>query len=721
MDLDADRRAFVSAVMRSSGGDKPQRELLEEAVALASTLPAPPEGDDPRTAAEWMERQARGFPRRHRVRQALVLASGIGVVWAAVAGPGAVRSLRGIWEMNQIVTRVLSTICCSHQGPPTLPTAFAFSFDETVLAGRHLSPSELPLIVGDPAESDPVRKWQRIHEAHPESAAHFCAAAMAYKETLQRWPDDFVPTGERLDPGNGWFRLMTGTMAMESAIGVPEPPRITRAEKLAARAKGLPPPRAPAVSRKRAVIDRAAFERGWQELDAALALPRWDDHRRTLDAIRHAAWPAVTEYSDHCVGRLLSIKQPEDSAAGWFDQWKYSEAFKLAAGEAGAADDRAGLERLESRLTAIIRRMGTGADTLRHGLMTRNLAHGGARGLAEGWTRAGDPARAARWVDFADRIDPKKNPRPSAPPDALAEFRGSNMVTKLDFSSSRSPDSAPVTDDELRGGRLAEYALYERLMLHGIAVLLLVALGFLLLAPRRDRRGLGRLPARLAELPGTGDQLAILGLGVVLPAGVYLISTRLPWLSPREFGLSFQGFLLWLAQAVALVVSILLGTLQAARRQLGRRGAVLALGWVGRDPGRLCYPIALAVMPAAAVVGRTAGWWPDAADMIVVLVWGLLGFPLVWLLWQAVGCFTGAAERRLHRATLMHSAAPFVALALVLAAAAIPLVHAEERRWTKQIRYEALSPESSIFESRLEREYGAWIARETLERLDEMK
>jgi MFS family permease len=258
-------------------------------------------------------------------------------------------------------------------------------------------------------------------------------------------------------------------------------------------------------------------------------------------------------------------------------------------------------------------------------------------------------------------------------------------------------------------------------MLHTTALLFALALGFLLLAPLRDRRALGLLPPRLAGLLDGRDRLLVFASGVALPMAVYFFSTHPPGIITRRFGITEQVFVLWLAQSVALVVAVVLGTLQSARRQLGRRGKILALGWVGPEPGRLCFPAALLAMPLGAIL---PGWMAHN-DMIEMAgyatIVGFVGFPLLWLLWQACGSFTGTPARKLHRSVLMHSAAPFLAVALVITAIAIPWVYSQEKAWTKQIRYEALGPDNTMFESRLEREHAEWIARDLLHRLEEVE
>jgi hypothetical protein len=470
------------------------------------------------------------------------------------------------------------------------------------------------------------------------------------------------------------------------------------------------------------VVDPKAFQEGWDDLATALAMPRLDDYRIRLDAIRQEAFPTPVDYPDLCSYPILVVGQPEFQVSGWMDLVRYAEAFQLAADQAAKAADKERLLELGRLHSRTVRALCKGSSGVLPGMITRRLAHQGALGLSKAASDLGDAAEAKRYETLADQLSTKLHPDPQAPPDAISENRGSNLISSSSgYLSSRSPYSVPVTESELRGGRLAEYAMYERLMMHGVAVLLTLALAFLLLVPWRSRNELGLLPSRLAGLLDRRDHAWIALLGVLLPAGLYVFSTRVPWMEPREFSLSGDRFFLWLAQAVALVVAIVLGTLQAARWRLGRRGAVLALDWVGVDPGRLLYPVTLALIPIASILSKLAESWNASAPWAAILVAALLAFPLIWLFTIAVGGFRHTPERTLHRATLMVAARPFVAAAMVATVFAISSIHREEKYWTAQADFDDLKSGYTVFVPRFEVEYGRWIAQETLRRLDEME
>jgi hypothetical protein len=197
------------------------------------------------------------------------------------------------------------------------------------------------------------------------------------------------------------------------------------------------------------------------------------------------AWRVSGELLEaDCGERWAAMLDADEHGSFGEETWsRYAEAFRLSADQAAKAADKERLlewGRLHSRA---VRALGEHSSGVLPGMITRRLARDGALGLSKAWLELGDTAEAARYQTLADHLDIKLHPDPQAPPDALTERRGSHLVNSATSfrSSGSSPVSRPVTEPELRGGRLAEYAMYERLMMHAVAVLLTLALAFLLL------------------------------------------------------------------------------------------------------------------------------------------------------------------------------------------------------------------------------------------------
>lgn len=720
MDLDADKQAFVDAVMEPLGDDAARRDLLEECLGVAETYPRLVEGDSVEVATRRMQKTAGSFKRRCRL--GLVLPGLLTLVgaWFCVLGPPAWKSLDQVLLTNRM-NAGWSAMCCTHEGVPDFPRfgkGHQRYEDEPTLRRfiRRMDPEKRLLLLGDLDAATEGARWKAVWDRHPEEPAHFLAYAIKYWKIHSAWPPDLVETGEKLDPGNGWFRVLAATEKIKSSIGEPPPPRLTREERRAQAGKPYVPPPKPV----RAVLNPGLFAEGHAMLEQALAMPRWDSYSAKLERIRFEATDVPADFADFSAGQVIGIQQPEDWSEGWGQLFQYREAFSFAAAQAAKDGDR---ERLD-RLGQILKQMGQRLADMPAGyfprITARHIQIGGCDAVAKGWKTLGEPDKAKPFENLVRDLDPKRRRLPTPPPDALDEHRGSGFVLKT-YKGSREPHASAVTEEELRGGRLAEYALYERFIVHvGEAFLFLVAV-VLVIAIRRDREMLGVLPSRLADLLRPSDRFVILGIGFLLPLTFYLLSTRVGWIVPRDKGLSQQRFILWLLQVVSLGVSVILLTLRVARQRLDRRGTMLAMEIRGANPMKWMGTLALALMPAAAILPKLM----EAGDFATMLCWTFAGFmagmPLLWLLNIAAYQFAGQPARRLHRAVLLRCILLPLAMLMALGAVSIPLLHAEERYWVDRLDYERPAPGIAVMSTRAEWEEADWINEETKKALKSLK
>ena len=191
-------------------------------------------------------------------------------------------------------------------------------------------------------------------------------------------------------------------------------------------------------------------------------------------------------------------------------------------------------------------------------------------------------------------------------------------------------------------------------------------------------------------------------------------------MDPREFALSETRFFLWLAQGLALVLSVVLGSLDTASRCLNRRAPMLALRWRHRDYSWAFGWAALLTIPLASVMAR----FNPGNDLQELMCWSsvasMVGVPLLWVVNLAVFLFAGIEARKLHRAILLRTLAMPLASASLLVAASIPLLRAEERFWVARIDFDALHPDHNIFSPKPEIEYAAWFGSEVRRAAEEM-
>jgi hypothetical protein len=499
--------------------------------------------------------------------------------------------------------------------------------------------------------------------------------------------------------------------------------RFTKEERKRAHAEGrlLQRPAPGSGKPEQEIIDRVAWEEGLRLLREGLAMPRWDDYRRSLSGARFDASPRIGDLAMHDAVSISVWRRPEVwSAQDWMLLRAYVDALGIAAQDAAKRGDREILDHLHELAISLGEALNGMSSSVLSRLLVRAVVTAPSKALAEAWIDLGEPEKGKEFESVVWRLDWKSSPRPMAPVDALDEYRGSGALAEMSMAT-KGPGSKPVTEPEIRGGRLAEYALYERFVLHVVAVLLLLSMVFLTWFTLRSRKKFGALPARLADLLRWQDHAWILAWGVLLPVAIYVLATRVPWLAPRDFALSADRFIMWLIQASTLVALVILWTIQAACWRLGKRGGILAMGWTGVNPGAWLALMALTGMIAGP---RLLAATPDASSVMWKMLCASLGLigglPWLWIIVLATGQI-GSEVRGLHRSVLTRVMLPFVALALALTAIPIPWIYAEEKHWVSQMDFEALKSETNMFFPRTELEYGEWIGGEVRRGLNELK
>jgi len=351
MEFDSGHREFVDAVMAPLQEDAGAREELEHALGVASTYPIQG-GDDIATATARMRETGRAFKTRSMPVLGFSFLIAVAASWAAVAGPPAWKSLHGIALANGM-ERVISSVCCGYRTVPGfLPTRLYEWGDDrgedlyakSILA--KVTPENGRILFGDVSRRDPVERWKSVWLEHPEDPAHFFAYALVHFKVHSAWPDDFVETGESLDPGNGWFRLLAAAVKLKAAVGVPEEKdpgrRFTKEERMQARADGRQLKRREKEEKQeKEIIDQAAWDEGVRLLRESLAMPGLDDYRRSLASLRFAAAPEIKDLATHGAASLSVWRRPEIlSAQDWLPLRSCSEAISIAIRDAGKRGQR---------------------------------------------------------------------------------------------------------------------------------------------------------------------------------------------------------------------------------------------------------------------------------------------------------------------------------------------------------------------------------------------
>lgn len=696
MNLTPEQRSFVDAVLKPLGDDDSRRELLEESLVLATTLPIPPQGDPVQVACTRMEATAKSFALRPRLAQVALVVIFLVIPWLSWLSPESRSSFKRLLASaefaDDIIPSEVADMILGDHGDSEAASARMIS---------RLIPADRQLVaMGDLGASDPISRWKAVWDAHPNDPAHFMAYASEVRFTTQEWPADLVETGERLDPGNGWFRLLHAAARIEDAV---EPPVRTRSGPARSTV-----PLAPTVK------DPAILKEILSEMERVVSMPRLDDYQRKLNTERLRGWPAPVEYPDQVLSMLFRFQHPEVRVSSPSEVRQLANLFSAAAHEACASGDRASLDRIAALFQSTFRKLAENPALMPQRLIASAMMVEGGRSISFAYTLLGDSPKALAFSSL-DGLDRRKVLRVAPAPDALSEGRGSQLTSMM--YSGNFPGTTPVSERELRGARLAEYAMAERLLFHMVTLLSGLLLGVVILLSLRHRKASGLLGARLPDLLSPGDRLVIAMTGIALPALVYVAVVHAPWSRLRDFTINEWHFDLMLMQVSALPVAVILCTVQAIRWRLGRRGAILALGWNGFDPGWWLVPMALSAIPAVEYLPGIFQKWSLDEDWATMAAWSLIGLPCAWLFVLAVGHLRASAERRVHRSAVIRALAPFMAVAFILAAMGTHAIHEVEKHWTRQIDFEAVTAERIAFESRVNREHADWLQAEQLRHL----
>ncbi len=248
----------------------------------------------------------------------------------------------------------------------------------------------------------------------------------------------------------------------------------------------------------------------------------------------------------------------------------------------------------------------------------------------------------------------------------------------------------PIDETELRGGRLIEYCLADRV---GAMLLMVLAEGILVacwLIGLRWRMGTSSGFQAILLQPRPDEYLRILGYGLVLPVVAYVAMVSIPWLGGRDWSLS-SHFLRSMAQLTAVGTGALLLTSHLVRQAARRRCQFLRIAMpLTRAWQRTMDRRTVGMMGAALVLAFAGGAGKGELQRVILPVLSLGATTLVvairsatclarlpgWLSNRTYGTYSGSMAR---------SVVPVYAVfVLLLCWLCLPLLRFEERRLITQ-------------------------------------
>lgn len=630
------------------------RRLLEGALAESGA-------EVPEQAVEHLVKASgrRGLWRHWQL--VLIVVAALAAVTVAIGGIRSWRSLRANSSMmGGIAGRVTRT-------PPP-----GYVFEEAISRGR--SAQERLLMVGDYSQASETKRWKALWDSEPGNAMYYIEYASAHIAEHKSLPPDFLETGRRIDPGNGWFPAIAAGLLSEQAV---QANKRTDAEK---RAK---------VPATYTVKDGDKLREAREQFREAARMPEFDTRQHELFAQRIRLLPRRTGAFDQAV----SLAYVAGFHSATLRVRAMASLIQVECVRLTGTGDRAELSELIADWDRFVPVYTRSRDvSMIDGLVKLVVMRTGYRELAQAAAKLDLAADATRLQAVADRFEDYQKQKEGAK-DRREDY-SREAATFADLSlpvAEKQTLHPPEVRTRLKPGRLAEHEFLAKVL----AVLLLgpaLLIGGLCVGFYRFRGGDLRrvLSARLTDLLGGVDWAWVLGAGVMLPFAAYQVLSRMPWIGGREWSISASRYMVPAGPITLLGWLMLMLPVVIARWRLSKRGGFAGLHWRrARVAGGIAVLLALALpfAPQVLLPWRIPPWGSGA----IVILYSL---PPLWVLTVACrGLFSGS-EHLLRRITLSRAVLPAYSLGLLLTALAVPFHHALEKHWAGLDELTEITPEA---------------------------
>jgi hypothetical protein len=270
--------AFLEAALSTVAlpSDKARcRHVLEDALGHTATLVPPPQGDALETVTLRLQRTAHRPPRRKTLRLVLMAGAVLAALWPGLVSRDVMTSANA--------TGISFVPWDGFQTPPA-------RLLEAGIAPR-LSPEARLTLFGDISRETATDRWEGAWRAHPEDPVLFNRYAFAVLTAEGTLPDDFLATGAKIDPGNGWYRFFDAAVTWHITQTTSKP--------------SDPMP--------------AFLE--------AMAMPRFESHRDEFLRRQIAVLPPARDYGELSLNRRLLATTVQDLYASIADLFGDFQAF----------------------------------------------------------------------------------------------------------------------------------------------------------------------------------------------------------------------------------------------------------------------------------------------------------------------------------------------------------------------------------------------------------
>jgi hypothetical protein len=546
----------------------------------------------------------------------------------------------------------------------TSPLAAANPHLPDILSG--LKPQEKLLLFGDVTATRDAERWKPLWDSAPDNPAYLTNHAEAYFSDHHHLTPEILAAAARIDPDNGWLPALAAAGTVEGAM-------TQESRTYKERKEGKTP-----VWK---IVDDKRLQEALAMIHQVAAKPVLTSYQTELLQQRIPLLPPRTDY----VSQAPVMAYVASQGVAIVHLQKLGNALAAGAQQCAARQDVAGFRQITGDWRKLSLTSARGGETLIGLLVARGFFTSPLANFRDAAQALGLADEARRFADLHERMAADKEARQqrgrTSPIDTLLRSHGSMYASmSIPVIASQVANPPAITDNDLRPGRYADYALFERAASLIAWALLGMCAGAAALSRYRQDTTIRDLSARTMEMSRPFEWAWILLGGILLPVLWYSAITRLTPLSAREWSLHWTAFIQPSCQFGALVVMMVIFPVVIASRCLAKRGGPPGpatrrpwFGWLAAGSAALAIP-AFGVIP----YGRR--------DMLLYVAAVLLGIAMCWLLVGFVRCVFGRAVHAPRRATLARMVLPAWILGMLVCALAVPLHYAEERHWIQQDR-----------------------------------
>jgi len=522
------------------------------------------------------------------------------------------------------------------------------------------SPAGRLLVEGARGGSNDDARWRPLWESAPDDPRFLAQYTMAYFGTHKRLSPEIVAAAARIDPDNGWFLILEAAGIAKHAV---TRDKLSEKDRKAGKAARM------------TIHDTESVDRALALVRKARSLPQFETYQTELHRMRmEQVRPAEDIVSSAYLGLISAAAYEALSALT--DAGNLLAASALRCSESG---DATGFDRIVDDWLWLYRMGLQEADTMIGQMLARVIVSSSLRHFRDAARKLGREDQADRFNSL-DKAVWEHRERVNGRNDRfqrheMIDERGSILGSVHLATSSMVLSPPEIREEDLKPGRLADHAMLDRLFTGGRWGLI----GCVVMSVAFSRRGPRILAGRLVRLLDWRDWAWLLGAGVLVPVGWFLLITRVTPLSAREWAIMRTLGAQSGAQHLALLLLLVLAPLAVARWRIGLNGRMLGLAAVGLkwDLLALCsVAVAIPAFGLDVLVCRSIERMSLAAAL-------LFGWPVVRELVLAWRHSRPSSPQVLWHHAVARAALPAWVFAMLLCGIALRVHEAEERHWVR--------------------------------------